>query len=67
MGNFSAAAADYGAVLELDPKSARALFGRGVAKIKSGDRDAGMKDVGKARRLQADIDLEYAENGIVLN
>jgi tetratricopeptide (TPR) repeat protein len=65
-GNFGAAAADYGAVLKLDPKSASALFGRGVAKIKSGDRDAGMKDVGEARRLQADIDLKYAKNGVVL-
>jgi tetratricopeptide (TPR) repeat protein len=64
MSDFGAAIDDYSAALQLDPKLATALYGRGLAKLKQGDKAGGENDVEAARAIQADIADEFARYGV---
>jgi hypothetical protein len=49
--------------LQLKPKLASALYGRGVAKLKNEDA-GGAEDIEAAKAIQADIAEEYARYGM---
>jgi Flp pilus assembly protein TadD len=55
---------DFDAALELAPKTASSLYGRGVAKIRRGDTAGGNADVAAAKAIQANITEEMAGYGI---
>ena len=63
MTQLDAAVSDYNTALRIDPKLAFALYGRGLAKLKSEDQ-AGEADIAAAKSLQADIAQEYLRYGI---
>jgi hypothetical protein len=42
----------------------RALYGRGVAKLKLGDADGGNADIAAAKAIQSDIAEEFARYGV---
>jgi hypothetical protein len=51
-------------VLRVNPKEASSLYGRGVAKLKKGDSNAGNSDIAAAKAIQADIAEEFARYGV---
>lgn len=66
MGRFRDAIATFDEALKLRPQYPASLFGRGVAKLRSGDRTGGLADVEAARKKDADIVNEYAGYGVRL-
>lgn len=64
LGAFARAIADYSAAIEKKPKDADSLYGRGLAKLKSGDKRGGDADIAAAKAIKADIAEEYAGNGV---
>jgi len=64
LGAFDRAIADYGAAIAKRPKDANSLYGRGVAKLKSGDRAGGEADLAAAKTIEADIAQVYAGYGV---
>ena len=63
MTHYDAAVSDYDAALQVDPKLAFALYGRGLARLRNED-PAGEADIAAAKALQADIAEEYARYGM---
>ena len=63
-GQFDAAITDYDSALKLHPKMASSLYGRGVAKLKKGDSSGGSSDITAAKAIQANIDEEFARDGV---
>jgi len=63
MRAFNRSIADYDAVLQIDPKRASALFGRGVAKTDNGDR-SGYADIKQAKDMQTGVAQEFGRYGI---
>jgi tetratricopeptide (TPR) repeat protein len=60
LARFEQAAADFDAFLKQDAKNAWALYGRGMAKMKTGDTAGGTADITAAKALAADIDRDFA-------
>ena len=58
------AIADYDAALRINPKHASALYGRGIAKRRSGNASGGDGDIAAAKLIQPDIVDEFASYGI---
>jgi tetratricopeptide (TPR) repeat protein len=54
------AVADFSAAIQLNARDARALYGRGLARIKSGD-NGGQADLAAARKIRNDIADFYAK------
>jgi hypothetical protein len=50
--------------LQINPRHPSALYGRGIAKIRTGNSVGGDSDVAAAKRIQPDIADEYASYGI---
>ena len=65
LGQWDPAIADYSAALALEPRDYRSLFGRGVARLRKGEREAGDRDLAAARRYSFDVDSEYRDAGLV--
>ena len=61
--DYAKAIAEFNASLKLDAKRARSLYGRGLAKGKSGDK-TGAADIEAARALQPGIADEFAGYGV---
>lgn len=55
---------DYDAAVRLQPDSAHALYGRGVAAIRAGRTTAGQADIAAAIGLDPEISATYARFGI---
>ena len=55
LGAFDRAIADYGAAIAQNPKDAPSLYGRGVAKLKTGDTAGGNADIAAAKAIEPDI------------
>jgi hypothetical protein len=55
---------DFKAALEINSKLASSLYGRGLAKLKKGDRVGAHADMAAAKAIQADIEEELARYSI---
>lgn len=64
MGRFDDAIADYGRALAASPKLAEALYGRGIARLRRGDRAMGEADLAGARASDPGIDAVFAGLGV---
>jgi tetratricopeptide (TPR) repeat protein len=63
LNRYDRAITDYDAALRLT-RNAQSLYGRGVAKLRNGDRAGGDADIAAAKRLQPDIAEEFAGYGV---
>lgn len=64
LGNYGAALADYDAVVQ-GGGGASALFGRGLARVRLGQRAAGQADIADAEASDAAVREEYQQYGLV--
>ena len=64
MGEWKLAVADFSSALRLDPKLASARYGRGLAKLKSGDLTGGKADTAAAKAIEHDIDEKFSRHGL---
>lgn len=64
LGQWDGAIADYGAALALEPRNYRSLYGRGIARLRKGEREAGERDLASARRYSFDVDGEMRDSGL---
>jgi tetratricopeptide (TPR) repeat protein len=64
LNQFDNAIKDYDAALKGDPRLAGSLYGRGIAKIRKGDRNGGTADISAAKSIKADIADEFARYGL---
>ena len=64
MGRFDQAIPDYDAALQQDAKDADALYGRGLAKLQSGDKGGGETDIAAASAIKADVAAFFARHGL---
>jgi tetratricopeptide (TPR) repeat protein len=64
LGQYHSAIDDYDSALRLEPKLASAFYGRGLAKLKTGDKTGGEADIAAAKALNATIAAEFSRYGI---
>lgn len=64
LNQFDNAIKDYDAALKGDPRLAGSLYGRGIAKLRKGDRNGGADDIKAAKQIKADIAEEFARYGL---
>ena len=55
LGRLDEAIADFDAALKIEPKLASSLYGRGLAKLKKGDRTGADADMVTAKAIRADV------------
>jgi tetratricopeptide (TPR) repeat protein len=63
-GDFATAIDDYDHALKLWPEYPQALYGRGAAKMRSGDRIGGQADMDAARKLKPGVENVEGKLGI---
>ena len=63
LNQFDNAIKDYDAALKLDAKQVGSLYGRGLAKLRKGDRN-GAADINAAKGMKAGIAEEFARYGL---
>ena len=63
-GEFAAAIRGYDEALAVAAELPASLYGRGIAKLRSGDTAGGEADVAAARKLAPKIDEAFAEWGV---
>ena len=56
LGKMDDAIKDYDAALKLDPKLPGALYSRGVAKSRKGDKAGGSADISAAKAMKSDVE-----------
>lgn len=64
LGDPALALNEYNAALEKDPNRATALFGRGLARISTGDIRGGEGDQAAARTINPEVDKQFAVYGL---
>ena len=64
LGQIDGALADEEAALARNPQLPAALYVRGLAHLRKGERSAGERDLAAARRLVFDIDARYRRYGV---
>jgi len=64
MGAFAKSIADYDASIVLRPRNAWSFYGRGLAKLQSGDAEGGAADVAAAAAINHNIVLLAARYGV---
>jgi tetratricopeptide (TPR) repeat protein len=64
MGQFDTAIDDYNSALRFEPKLASALYGRGLAKLKKGDKVGSYADISAAKKIQAKIGDDFKRYGV---
>lgn len=62
LGKMDLAIADFDEAIRQIPKNASALYGRGLAKQKKGDRPGGAADLAAATAIKPDIAKDYDED-----
>jgi tetratricopeptide (TPR) repeat protein len=63
LGRIDEAIADYDAAIKLYPKFPPALYGRGLARLKKGDRAGSDADIAAAKVIWPDVAKEFAKHG----
>lgn len=63
-GRFGDAITTYDTVLKGAPTLASSLYGRGLARIRNGDKAAGEADIAAARERSATVTFDYADIGL---
>jgi hypothetical protein len=64
MGEVDRALADYEAALKIDPRLPGALYGRGMARLRKGDKKGGETDIAAAKAMRPEIEAIFARYGI---
>ena len=64
LGEIDQSIRDYDAAVALNPGSAVALYGRGLAKQKKGDRAGADADLAAAKAIRSDVADEFAKFGL---
>jgi tetratricopeptide (TPR) repeat protein len=64
MCDFPKSIAEYGISLQADPSHARALYGRGLAKLKGGDKAGGEGDMAAALKILPAVAEEFVKFGV---
>lgn len=64
LGDPAISIVEYNAALDVDPNRAVALFGRGLAKIKMGQRKEGDADQAAARALNPSVETQFSTYGV---
>jgi Flp pilus assembly protein TadD len=64
LGQWASAITDYNAALRLDPKLPSALYGRGFARLKTGDRAGSDADIAAAEAVELNIAGKFARYGL---
>jgi tetratricopeptide (TPR) repeat protein len=64
LGDVDQSIVDYDAAIRLNPKFAAALYGRGLAKQKKGDRAGSDADFAAAKAMRPDVAEEFAKFGL---
>jgi tetratricopeptide (TPR) repeat protein len=64
MGRYREAITDYDFALQRSPKLASALFGRGIAQIRTGNVESGRADIAAAERERPGMAARFARFGI---
>ena len=64
MKRLDASIEDYDAALRLDPKGAWSLYGRGLARLRSGAVEAGNADLAAAKAIRSSIEEEAKRYGL---
>jgi len=64
MGRYREAIEDYDFALQRSPKLATALFGRGVAQIRTGHAEGGHADLAAAEREKPGVSARFASYGL---
>jgi tetratricopeptide (TPR) repeat protein/predicted aspartyl protease len=64
-GDYRRALADFDANLKIEPKSARALYGRGVAKARMNKKAEGDEDIAAAQTLAPRVGESFGHYGII--
>ena len=65
LGDFDKSINDYTASLEIRPKNAGSLYGRGLAKLKNNDRSGGEDDIARAVSIAPGAADSYKKMGLV--
>jgi tetratricopeptide (TPR) repeat protein len=65
MGDYARAITDYDEVLARNANEAWSLYGRGIAKLRLGQKEAGEADLKKSKSLDAHLADEAKKRGIV--
>jgi hypothetical protein len=60
----SKAISDFDATLKLLPKSALALYGRGIAKTRTNNAAAGEADIADAVKIAPNLEEQFTKRGI---
>ena len=63
-GDNRAAISDYDAALKGDANRPLSLYGRGIARVRMGDKEEGFADQQAARKLYPNVDREFAPFGV---
>ena len=64
LGQSAAAIKDFDTALRFDPKLASAIYGRGLAKLKAGDKAGGDADISAAKTIRGGIEDDFARYGV---
>ena len=64
LGQLDTAIDDYNSALQLEPTLASALYGRGLAKLKRGDKAGADIDISAAQTFQANIGDDFMRYGV---
>ena len=64
MGDYDKSIADYDASLQLNPKNAWSLYGRGIDKLRTQKTSEGAADIAQATALWPQVTDEFKRHGI---
>jgi len=62
--DYDHAIADFDQVIRINPQIADMLYGRGMSKLRKGDRANGNADIAAARAMQADVAKAFERYGV---
>jgi Flp pilus assembly protein TadD len=65
LGHPDLAIADFDRALAISPHQSASLYGRGLAKLRKGDKEGGERDLAQARRFDFDVDFRFKQYGLM--